>query len=305
MKNRRELAKLRLLNAEIGAKRREKHRAGVAVSNYGATIEDVVRGLRQLCCLIGGLALIAFTLLTTVVGITPAAAEDPGFVADAVAEDGVFVAPGRSDVDEAELEAIVQSLRFEALRVVVVAPNDPQPSNEAFARRIQEATDADVAIVFPPPQDPTPTDSAIGEENTVEDTVEEAQVEAYVIDDLQENHYRALQEAREFSDPARSVEAFAEEIQAEREVEQPAIIGQLSWALVLMAIGLIVIFALERVVNRALGRSSSNSDRSKPASPSGPAGTGPSNTGPSKTGPSNDLSNGQSAKVATASSEAR
>lgn len=231
-------------------------------------MEDVNRRYPQILRILSAFAVVAAAVLATAIGASPASAEDPSVIAEAVSEDGVFVAPGRSEIDEAELEAVVQNLRFQALRVVVVAPNDPQPSSAAFARRIQEATDADIAIVFPPES---------------EDEEVEVRVEAFVIDDLQENHYRALQEARGFSDPARSVEAFGKEIQAEREVERPAIIGQLLWALALMGIGLIVIFGLERAVAAAKSKSSTNGQITAPGPPA----------------------EAESAKVTTASSEAR
>ena len=53
------------------------------------------------------------------------------------------------DLNEELMVTTVQQARARGLRLVVVAPIDPQPVAAAFARRVQEASDADAAIVFP------------------------------------------------------------------------------------------------------------------------------------------------------------
>lgn len=171
--------------------------------------------------------LVAFVvMLGCLLGLGPAVAETPGRVAEGVENDGVFVGFQRTDIDEAALIAAVEDVRFDGLRLIAVAPRDPQPSPAAFARRVQEETDADVALVFPI----------------------DGQLEAYVIEDLNPGRVRATLAAREFADPARAVEAFAAEITSERESETPPIVGQLMNALVLMALVIGVVVAIEQIV---------------------------------------------------------
>lgn len=182
-------------------------------------------------------------VLFLLLGLTPTAAETPGRVAEGVEDDGVFVGFRRIDIDEAALIAAVEDVRFDGLRLIAVAPRDPQPSAAAFARRVQEETDADVALVFPP----------------------DGQLETYVIEDLAAGRVRATLAAREFGDPARAVEAFAAEITSERESETPEIVGQLMNALVLMALVIGVVVAIEQIVamikrSRAAARSEASSE---------------------------------------------
>lgn len=164
--------------------------------------------------------------LCSLAGIGPVLAETPGRVAEGVENDGVFVGFQRTDIDEAALIAAVEDVRFDGLRIIAVAPRDPQPTAAAFARRIQEETDADAALVFPI----------------------DGQLETYVIEDLNGDRVRATLAAREFADPARAVEAFAAEITTERESETPEIVGQVMNALVLMALVIGVVVAIEQIV---------------------------------------------------------
>ncbi len=158
----------------------------------------------------------------------PARAESPTEVAEELAEDGVYVGIGRGSIDETALIAAVEEARFEGLRVVVVMPNDPQPSASAFARRIQEASEADAALVFP----------------------EEGQLETYVVDDLSGSRIRATERARQLSDPARAVEAFTEELMAENEAGTPAIVGRLINALILFTLIVGAVVAAELIMDR-------------------------------------------------------
>ncbi len=153
-----------------------------------------------------------------------ASAEAPSDVAEELVDDGVFVGFGRRDVDEEALIAAVEDARFDGLRLVAVVPRDPQPTPAAFARRIQEQTEADAAIVFP----------------------EDGKLETYVIEDLSTSRIRATEAAREFDDPARAVTAFATELGSTRETGTPAIVDQIMRALVMMALVIGVVVAIEQ-----------------------------------------------------------
>lgn len=155
-----------------------------------------------------------------------AMAESPIDVAEEVADDGVFVGFGRRDIDEESLIAAVEDARFDGLRIVAVAPRDPQPTPKAFARRIQEQTDADAALVFP----------------------DEGPLETYVIEDLSAARIRATESARQFSDPARAVQAFTAEVGSTRDAGTPEIVGQIMRVLVLLTLVVGVVVALEQAV---------------------------------------------------------
>ncbi|MGI9598379.1 MAG: DUF6676 family protein [Acidimicrobiales bacterium] len=156
--------------------------------------------------------------------VPAAGAESPSTVAEELADDGVFIGFGRGEVDEEALIAAVEDARFDGLRLVVVVPRDPQPTPAAFARRIQEQTEADAAIVFP----------------------SEGALETYVIEDLSTSRIRATEAAREFADPARAVTAFATEMSSTRETGTPAIVNQIMRVLVLMALVIGVVVAIEQ-----------------------------------------------------------
>ncbi|MCP4227820.1 MAG: hypothetical protein GY773_31125, partial [Actinomycetia bacterium] len=177
-------------------------------------------------------ALLVGTLLalpsTTVV--PPAAAESPTLVAEEAALDGVFVARGRNDIDEESIATIVQQARARGLRLVVVAPLDPQPDPVAFARRVQEASDADAAIVFPV----------------------EGGFEAHVIDEFDAAHLRALAAARSKASSVDAVETFSDELLAEPSRELPPIVNQLLSIVVLLAIALAGAVALEQILKRVV-----------------------------------------------------
>ncbi len=168
-------------------------------------------------------------LLTVMVGV-PAAAESPTLVAEEVALDGVFVAQGRHDIDEELLAITVQQARARGLRLVVAAPIDPQPTALAFARRLQEASDADAAIVFP-----------VG-----------GGFEAHVIDELEADHLRALGAARSKASPVDAVEAFSAELLVEPSRDLPPIVNQLLTIVVLLALALAGAAALEQMLKRLL-----------------------------------------------------
>lgn len=172
--------------------------------------------------LVGAVGVVVSMLL----GPAPAGAETPAEVAEEVEGDGVYVSPRRIGIDEEALIAAVEDVRFDGVRLVAVVPQNPQPSAKAFARRVQEETDADVALVF----------------------ARDEQMFAYVIEDLAAGRVRATDTARQFADPARAVEAFADEITSERDSETPAIVGQVMNALVLMALVVGVVVAIEQLI---------------------------------------------------------
>ncbi len=172
----------------------------------------------------------AATILLGLISLAPAAsAESPLEVAEELADDGVFVARARTDVDEEALANAIQQARFDGLRIVAVAPIDPQPSGSAYARRIQEVVDADAALVF----------------------LEDEPLETFVVDELSGGHIRAQQRARAVADPGRAVLTFARELTAERQPSRPALIRQLMLLALLLAAVVGAIMFLENLVGDA------------------------------------------------------
>ena len=149
-------------------------------------------------------------------------------VAEEVAIDGVFVAPSRTDIDEEAMATTVQQARARGLRLVVVAPIDPQPDAAAFARRVQEASDADAAIVFPA----------------------EGGFEAHVIDEFTAAHLRAIAAARSKATPVDAVEVFSAELLVEPSRELPPIVNRLLIIVVVLALTLAGAVALEQTLRR-------------------------------------------------------
>ncbi len=172
-----------------------------------------------------------------------AAAESPSRVAEQVADDGVFIGFGRSaGFDEQALANAVAAAAIDDLTIVVVAPVDPQPTTRAFARRIQELTEVDVAIVFPP----------------------EGPMEAYASDVWSTTRPRALEEARQLNVPSQAVDVFVEELLSDGGRGRPPIVGQIIRALVLFVLAIAAVLGIEAALARA------KSSRTPPGPPAGP-----------------------------------
>ena len=174
---------------------------------------------------------VAWLVLTLVVPVGPASAETPAQVADGLSDDGVFVGFGRSEVDEEDLIAAVADARRRNLDLVVVVPWDPQPTAKAFARRVQEFTEVDVALVFP----------------------DEGPVEAYVNDEMEQaaGRPRALEEARGLDDPAAAVGAFTEELLSVETAGRPEIVDRILRWLTIFALVIGVVVVVELIISWA------------------------------------------------------
>jgi hypothetical protein len=153
----------------------------------------------------------------------PVGAETPTEVADETLTDGVYIGFGRSRDDEAALKTAVERASFDGINLVVVKPADPQPTARAFARRVQEQTEADAALVFPV----------------------EGAMEAYVADDFGDSALRAVNAGRDATDPVSAVEAFTEALTTEPEVETPPIVRQVALVLVAATLTIAAIAAIE------------------------------------------------------------
>ena len=179
---------------------------------------------------IWGAAIMAGLLLGVVsIGASPAQAESPTELADELSLDGVYISAQRTGFDEAAMAQAVERARAVGIRLVAVAPNNPQPDPASFARRVLEAVNADAAIVFPPDSD----------------------IAAYVIDDFEASKSRALVEARSRANPTAALDAFTNELKTNRVTGIPDLVRKLVVIMLVLAVVLALIVLLE---NQLLSR---------------------------------------------------
>jgi phage gp36-like protein len=167
--------------------------------------------------LIGFVALVSAVFLVVVsIDLQEASAENPSDVVPDLADDGVYVAPRRAaEVDPTAFLPVIERARIEGLSMYVLWPEEPQPNTGAFARRVQEATEVDVVLVFGP-------DGSRG--NFVSEEYEEAAI-------------RATSAARAFTEPVAEADAFLTGLLEEPVRDRPAIINDLvRWIAILLGV---------------------------------------------------------------------
>lgn len=151
--------------------------------------------------------------------MAPVAAENPSEILAELTDDGIFIADSRSDEAEPGMFiSVVEDARSQGVVMAVVWPEDPQPNTGAFARRVQEASLADVVLVFGP-------DDAFG---------------SFVSEDFEEGSIRALSAARVESEPSAKASAYLTGLLDEPVRERPEIVNQLVRWIVLLLAALVV-----------------------------------------------------------------
>jgi len=168
-------------------------------------------------------------LATTLIGIQPSGAENPLELSDELSLDGVYVSPQRNELDEQAMQRAVERARAVGIRLVAVAPNNPEPDAASFARRILEAVNADAVVVYPP----------------------EGGIEAYVIGEFDSAKFRALAEARSKANPEAALDAFTEELLEEPTTGIPDLVRTLVVVMLVLAVVLALIVLVE---NQLLSR---------------------------------------------------
>lgn len=184
---------------------------------------------------VAGLAIVGIAAALTLVGPSAAGAESPTAIAPELAIDGAYVAPERTDVNEADLVEQTNHARALGITLVVVVPNEPLPTAAAFARRVLEASDADVALVFPPG----------------------GGLEASVVGDLEGQNFRALAAARSKADPVLATEVYTDTVLAEPSRSVPAVVSRTILAVLVLAVVLGGVVVLEQAIRRATGTAAS------------------------------------------------
>ena len=147
--------------------------------------------------------------------VSPGGAENPSDVVPELADDGVYVAPGRLDeADPASFYDVIEEARGEGVTLGVIWPDDPQPNTGAFARRMQESSMLDVVLVYG-------SDGTLG---------------SFVSEDYEEAAIRAAAAARQVVAPPEQASAFLNGLLEEPVRERPAIIDDLvRWVVICLA----------------------------------------------------------------------
>ena len=182
-------------------------------------------------------AALAPIALATLAMVNPAMAETPTEVIAGLADDGVFVAPNATQVDQAVVPAlagVVVSARSVGINLVIVGPVDPQPDAESFSLRVLQAAEADAVLmadavlVLPP----------------------EGELEASVVDDYTDFVVPALEAARQAPTPQAAAEAFVARLDQEPDRSLPRTVQTIITVVALMlgVLGVAVVF--ERIVRR-------------------------------------------------------
>lgn len=183
--------------------------------------------------LLGPLAAVFAALGTLVLMASPAGAETPSEVAEAVEADGTYVAPNRAgEYDEAIWAGAVAEANRRGLIMIVIAPREAIPDERAFALRARQAAEADVALLY-------------GIEGTIEASVSE---------DFDEGATRAMQAARSATDPGTAAEAYVDALLTEPERELPDIIGTIANVVFFLVLALGVIVFIELGLRQYRGK---------------------------------------------------
>ena len=182
------------------------------------------RSLARLPLALAGLLVAIFALTAT-----PAVAENPSDLIPELADDGVYIAPSRSsEADAGMFITVVERARADGVTLAVVWPEDPQPNTGAFARRVQEASFADVVLVFGP-----------------EDTFG-----SFVAEDYEEGSIRASAAARLVDEPVAKTSAYLTGLLEEPVRERPAIVNELVRWIVLLLAALVVAAVGEQMIRK-------------------------------------------------------
>jgi hypothetical protein len=173
--------------------------------------------------------LLAFLASLALMSVAPASAETPTAVAERLADDGVYLAAGNSDYDEAALATVVARARDLGLRMVVIAPDDPQPDNNAFALRVRQLVEADVTLSFGP-------DGTLG---------------ASVTEDYKDAFPRSLAAARDTEPAEAAAEVFLTELVTTPDRSVPGTISTIVRGVVVLLLVLVLAAAAEQLLRRS------------------------------------------------------
>lgn len=179
-------------------------------------------------------AVLVMAVLVMALAPTAAAAESPNEVVEDLV-DGVYIATNRQGDATPEMfrEAIDEATR-DGIAMIVVVPRESIPYPEAFALRVRQAAEADIAVLFS----------------------EEGQVEASVAEELDDRAIPALDAARAAATPGEAATAYFVNLTEEPDREVPDIVRTITnWVFYLLLVLGVVVFielGLRRFKNRRI-----------------------------------------------------
>lgn len=168
--------------------------------------------------------ILAGAVLAAVTLAPPASAETPTEVLEQTRDDGVFIAPGVGAHDTEALAAVVAEARRIGLVMIIAAPADPVPTAEAFALRLRQAGDVDVALVFAP----------------------DGVIQASVTDDLAPREVPALDAARAAADPDQAAHEYLTTLVAERDDSLPGTVRRIILVVIVLVVLLVGVTVAEQ-----------------------------------------------------------
>ncbi|MFT7601201.1 MAG: hypothetical protein ACI8TP_004152 [Acidimicrobiales bacterium] len=174
--------------------------------------------------LLGGplLALLLGLLLSLVLGVfqpTSASAETPAEVVAEVGDDGVYIsptidAPDGTPLDAASFRPTVEEAQRLGIRLLVIAPADPQPDAESFALRVRQAADVEAVVLF----------------------AADGNVYGSVVDDYDTGYIRALAGARSAPTADLAVQTFLDQLVTEPDRPLPSVIATIVRSVIYLVI---------------------------------------------------------------------
>ncbi len=164
----------------------------------------------------------------------PASAETPTEIVEALA-DGVYIHSTRTgDASPEMFASVIDEATKDGISLIVIVPDESIPSASAFALRVRQAADADIAIVFD----------------------REEGVEASVVEDLDDRRIQALEAAREAATPTEAVSAYFTNITEEPEREVPDVVRTITngvfYLLLILGAVVFIELGLRRFKNRSI-----------------------------------------------------
>ena len=169
------------------------------------------------------------------------------FVLEEISDDEIYVGATRDDVNEESLrQAVAQVSAETGLRLVALAPDDPQPDARSFALRVQEAASAEVLLFV---RDGLATSSVTGDETQPLDADINSRVR---------NQGCATQAVWDIQDEGQAVRVFGDQLANGCGFQLPAALVAALAGLAFFAVvlGLVTVKEREhrsRSVNAALG----------------------------------------------------
>jgi hypothetical protein len=158
----------------------------------------------------------------------PVSAETPAEVVEGANGGGLFIAPGIGAFDEVALVAVVERAQRLGIQMLIVAASDPQPDDAAFALRVRQRADVEVALLFGP----------------------EGEIEASVVDEYKNHYPRSLESAKAATTPDEAADLFLTQLTTEPDRSFPDVITTIVRGVVYLLVILLLASIAEHLLRR-------------------------------------------------------